>query len=77
MIKVTKTNGMMTTKEVARLFNVHINTVRRWSNLGVLEPYRVGPRGDRRFTKEDISNFLANSRAAVKNGNGNGSGRQH
>jgi len=77
MIKVTKTNGMMTTKEVARLFNVHINTVRRWSNLGVLEPYRVGPRGDRRFTKEDIANFLANSRAAVRNENGNGSGRQH
>lgn len=75
MIKVKKTNGMMTTKDVARLFNVHINTVRRWSNLGVLEPYRVGPRGDRRFTKEDIANFLANSRAAAQNENGNGSGR--
>lgn len=75
MVRFNKTNGMLTTRDVARMFNVHINTVRRWSNLGVLEPYRFGPRGDRRFKKEDIANFLANSRAAVHDENGNGSRR--
>ena len=49
---------MMTTGEVARLLNVHINTVRRWSNQGVLRTYRIGARGDRRFRREDIVNFL-------------------
>jgi excisionase family DNA binding protein len=49
---------MLTTGEVARLLNVHINTVRRWSNQGVLRTYRIGARGDRRFRREDITSFL-------------------
>jgi excisionase family DNA binding protein len=50
---------MLTTSEVARLLNVHINTVRRWSNQGVLKTYRIGARGDRRFHREDITKFLS------------------
>ena len=50
---------MLTASELAELLNVHINTVRRWSNRGVLKAYRVGPRGDRRFRREDVDNFLA------------------
>ncbi len=49
---------MLTTSDVARLLNVHINTVRRWSNQGILKVYRVGSRRDRRFRQEDISSFL-------------------
>jgi excisionase family DNA binding protein len=51
-------NGMLTISEVARLLNVHINTVRRWSNQGALKSYRIGSRGDRRFRQEDIGLFL-------------------
>jgi excisionase family DNA binding protein len=51
---------MLTTGEVARLLNVHINTVRRWSNQGVLRTYRIGARGDRRFRREDITSFIKN-----------------
>lgn len=50
---------MLTISDVARLLNVHINTVRRWSNQGVLKAYRIGSRGDRRFQQEDIAIFLA------------------
>ena len=50
---------MLTTSDVARLLNVHINTVRRWSNQGTLKTYRIGARGDRRFRREDIANFLS------------------
>ena len=50
---------MMTISDVARLLNVHINTVRRWSNQGILKAYRIGSRGDRRFQQEDIAIFLA------------------
>jgi len=52
-------DGMLTTSEVARLLNVHINTVRRWSNYGVLKAYRIGSRGDRRFRQDDIDTFLS------------------
>ena len=51
---------MLTTSEVARLLNLHINTIRRWSNQGILKAYRIGSRGDRRFKKEDIAEFCAN-----------------
>ncbi len=49
---------MLTTSEVARLMSVHMNTVRRWSNQGVLRTYRIGSRGDRRFQEEDINDFI-------------------
>ncbi len=51
---------MLTTSGVAKLLNLHINTVRRWSNEGILKPYRIGPRGDRRFIKDDVYSFLSN-----------------
>lgn len=51
--------NMLTASELASLLNVHINTVRRWSNSGLLQAYRIGPRGDRRFSRDDIDNFLA------------------
>ena len=51
-------DSMLTISEVAHLLNVHINTVRRWSNQGTLKSYRIGSRGDRRFRQEDIDGFL-------------------
>lgn len=50
---------MLTTSDVARILSIHINTVRRWSNQGVLKSYRIGSRGDRRFKKEDIDKFFS------------------
>lgn len=49
---------MLTVQEVAYLLNVHVNTVRRWSDNDILKAYRITPRGDRRFLKEDIARFL-------------------
>jgi excisionase family DNA binding protein len=65
MAQMYRMDYYLTPRELARLLNVHINTVRRWSDRGVLKAHRFGPRGDRRFSKEDIAEFLA--------GNGNGS----
>ena len=60
--------SLLTTSDVARLLNIHINTVRRWSNEGRLRAYRLGSRGDRRFQREDIASFLSRQ-SKVKNGN--------
>ena len=51
-------NTMLTTAEVAKILNLHTNTVRRWSDNGVLKSYRIGPRGDRRFRADEIMLFL-------------------
>jgi len=48
---------MLTTGEVARLFNVHASTVRRWNERGIIKTYRIGPRGERRFRRDDIAIF--------------------
>ncbi len=57
---------MLTVSDVARLLSVHINTVRRWSNQGILKAYRVGSRGDRRFRREDITSFLSQESEIVE-----------
>ncbi len=59
-------NSMLTISNVAQLLNVHINTVRRWSNQGILKAYRLGSRGDRRFQLEDITSFLSQKSKDVK-----------
>lgn len=51
-------NTMLNVEEVARILNVHINTVRRWSNNGIIKTYRIGPRGDRRYQYDDVTRFL-------------------
>jgi excisionase family DNA binding protein len=61
MAQMNRTDYYLTSRELARLLNVHINTVRRWSDRGVLKAYRFGPRGDRRFSKESVARFLAES----------------
>lgn len=63
-------SALLTTSKVARLLNVHVNTVRRWSKRGIIRAHRIGPRGDRRFEKEDIIAFL---RAFNKTNRRNGS----
>ena len=50
---------LLTVREVARLLNIHSNTVRRWSDRGLIRAYRISRRGDRRFKREDIARFLA------------------
>ena len=60
MVTRYEPSPLIRVKDVARLLNVHVNTVRRWSNSHILNPYRINGRGDRRFRREDIAAFLAN-----------------
>ena len=54
-------DSMMTVKEVALFLNVHPNTIRRWCKDGRIKSYRLAPRGDRRFLREEIIHFLSES----------------
>jgi excisionase family DNA binding protein len=49
---------LMTAGEVAEALNVHVNTVRRWSDNGRLPSYRLSERGDRRFKRQDVIKLL-------------------
>jgi excisionase family DNA binding protein len=49
---------LLTVGQAAELLNVHPNTLRGWSQRGLLTTYRVGPRRDRRFDLGDLDRFL-------------------
>lgn len=51
---------LLTVTGVTELLNVHPNTVRHWSNIGIIKAYRVGSRRDRRFKPEEINKFINN-----------------
>ncbi len=59
MVEDRPMRPMLTVREVADLLHIHANTVRRWSDQGVLRAYRIARRGDRRFKHEDVARFLA------------------
>jgi len=50
---------LLTVRDVAELLHVHPNTVRQWSDEGLLKAVRLGPRGDRRFSIEEIIDVIA------------------
>ena len=49
---------MLPVKEVAALLGIHPNTVRIWTDSGVLRAYRIGPRRDRRIPLAAIKFML-------------------
>ena len=59
MVDHNQMDNMLTIREVAHLLHVHPNTLRRWSDKGIIRAYRITPRGDRRFRRQDIARFLA------------------
>ncbi|MCK5576697.1 MAG: helix-turn-helix domain-containing protein [Dehalococcoidales bacterium] len=58
MVIKEQSEPLLTVSEVAKLLHIHENTVRRWSDRGIIPAYRICSRGDRRFRKDDISLFL-------------------
>lgn len=52
---------LMTVRQVAQALHIHPNTVRRWSDKGILPSYCISARGDRRFKKEDVGLLLFES----------------
>ena len=66
MIKNSLTDNMLTVREVSQILHVHSNTLRRWSDLGLIKAYRIGPRGDRRFKQEDITLMLLEESTGIR-----------
>ena len=68
--------GMLTVREVSRLLHVHSNTLRRWSDQGIVKAYRIGPSGDRRFRAEDIAVLLLEEHKGIQQDQGNDNGNR-
>jgi excisionase family DNA binding protein len=48
-------HALLTTADVARIFEVHPGTIRRWCEGGKIKSYRSGPQQNRRFLREDVA----------------------
>lgn len=57
-VKRSEDSDLLTTGMAARILNVHQNTILRWTNLGMLPCYRIGPRRDRRIRRNDVMRLL-------------------
>ena len=58
VLDIDRELSLLNTSEAAALLHVHPNTLRRWSDLGLLASYRINPRGDRRFLRDEVLRFL-------------------
>jgi excisionase family DNA binding protein len=52
--KYNTTSRLLTMREVCQLLHIHSNTLRRWSELGIIKTYRIGLGSHRRFKEEDV-----------------------
>jgi transposase len=48
----------MSISGVAAILGVHPNTVRRWSDEGLVPCFRLGPRHDRRFEPQSVMEIM-------------------
>ena len=49
---------LMAISQAAEYLAVHSNTLRNWANKGIIKSYRLGTRGDRRFSLDDLLGLL-------------------
>ena len=57
-IEPSSAEPLLTMREAALVLRAHPNSIRRWINDGLLRCYRIGVRGDRRLTRQDLVEFL-------------------
>jgi len=55
---MTKRENLLTLEEAAKYLASSKTSLRRWTNDGILACRRVGLRGERRFEREALDDFL-------------------
>jgi excisionase family DNA binding protein len=58
MEKKENSKKLLTIREVADLFGVHPQTLRRWDIEGKLKAIRMGKAGHRKYKKADIDKII-------------------
>ncbi|HEY2770472.1 MAG TPA: helix-turn-helix domain-containing protein [Solirubrobacteraceae bacterium] len=72
MEQITTPLGL-STSQAARALGVSLGTIRRWSDMGYLESYRT-PGGQRRFSREQIDQFIVSLQREQQPGPGRTAG---
>ena len=59
--KIIIVDDLLTISEACDILKVHPNTLRNWDNQGVLKAKKIGTKGVRRYSKDDLSKFINTS----------------
>ncbi len=59
MTSSSKIGSMLTETQVGQLLGIDSNTVRQWSNQGIIGPYNVIPWGNQVFSLKEVADLLA------------------
>ncbi len=68
---MNKDESLFNVGEGAQFLNVSVKTIRRWAQQTKLEGIKVGPRGDWRFTKDQLLQMVSNKsihKSGIKTG---------
>lgn len=57
---------LLTVKDAAEFLNVSEVSIRRWTDSGKLECYRIGEKGVRRFLKSQLDKYLEKHKQITK-----------
>lgn len=57
---------LLNVKEAAAFLNVSEMTIRRWTNAGILNCYRIGKKRERRFSPAELLDYVAGGAGAGK-----------
>ena len=76
MEQITTSPLGLSTSQAARALGVSLGTIRRWSDMGYLESYRT-PGGQRRFSREQIDQFIGSLQRDTGGNQGRADERNH
>ena len=57
-----KVPKLLKIREAAGILSVNPETLRRWDRSGKLKAIIISERGDRRYRKEDIDNYISQNK---------------
>jgi predicted site-specific integrase-resolvase len=66
MSKKSRMNGLLTLAEVSQILNVDVNTLKQWTDKGVIRAQLSGKNGNIKFRAEDVAIFLLEDNAGFQ-----------
>lgn len=60
--EISTMEKLLTIREAAKILNIHPNTLRNWEEKGLIKPYRLGVRRDRRYTYSEVVKMISKAK---------------
>lgn len=55
---MTNEKKFLSTSEYAEAIGVHVQTLRKWDNDGILKAHHITPKGHRQYSPEQVKDYF-------------------